>query len=63
MRKNSMDDFIVYLVIGILAFIIGLLAGYLSMRRYYNKRFAVVAAECEKTQSIVPIINEMDRES
>jgi hypothetical protein len=58
-----MEDYIVYLVIGVLAFIIGILAGYLTMTWYYNRRFVVVAAECERSDSIVPIINEMDRES
>lgn len=63
MRTSPMEDPVVYLVIGVLAFIIGALAGHLTMTWYYGGRFAVVAAECERTESIVPIINEMDRES
>jgi hypothetical protein len=63
MRILLMDDYIAYLVIGVLAFVIGTLSGYLTMTWYYHERFAVVATECERTESIVPIINEMDRES
>lgn len=58
-----MDAFLIYLVISVLAFIIGALAGYLVMTGYYARRFLTVALECEKVDSIVPIINEMDRES
>ena len=63
MRILLMEDYIVYLVIGVLAFVIGTLTGYLTMTGYYQRRFTVVAAECERTESVVPIINEMDRES
>lgn len=63
MRSGSMDDAVVYFIIAVLVFIIGLLAGYLVMNDYYIRRFLVVAAECEKAESIAPIITEMDRES
>jgi len=58
-----MDDLVVYLIIAVLVFIIGLLVSYLAMNSYYIKRFLVVAAECEKAESIAPIITEMERES
>ncbi len=58
-----MDDFTAYAIIGILAFAIGLIAGYLAMTRYYQRRFVDVATECEKAETIVPIITEMERES
>ncbi len=58
-----MDDFTAYAVIGILSFGIGLIAGYLVMTRYYEGRFVSVAIECEKAETIVPIISEMERES
>jgi hypothetical protein len=63
MRKKSMDDFVAYLVIGTLAFVIGGLSGFLAMSRYYKGRLAVILADCEKAESVVPIINELDRES
>jgi hypothetical protein len=62
-EEISMDDLIAYLGIGTLAFIIGGLSGFLAMTRYYRGRIAVVLVDCEKAESVVPIINELDRES
>jgi hypothetical protein len=58
-----MDDLQVYVIIGILMFVIGLILGYLLMNQYYGKRFLKVAGECEKVDTIVPLITEMERES
>ncbi len=58
-----MDDLQVYVIIGILMFMIGLILGYLLMKGYYEKRFLKVADECEKVDTIVPLITEMERES
>lgn len=58
-----MDDIFVYVVIGALMFFIGLILGYLLMTRYYNGRFLTVARECERVDTIVPLIAEMERES
>ena len=62
-EKNVMDALLIYLGISVLAFVIGILAGHLIMTKYYERRFLTVATECETVESIVPIINEMDRES
>ncbi len=56
-----MDDLQVYVIIGILMFMIGLILGYLLMKGYYEKRFLKVADECEKVDSIVPLITEIER--
>ncbi|HOT03178.1 MAG TPA: hypothetical protein PK069_03260 [Methanolinea sp.] len=61
--STTMDDLSVYLVIGILMFCIGLMAGYLLMTTYYARRFLTVAKECERVDSIAPLITEMERES
>lgn len=53
----------IYLVIGVLMFCIGLVAGYLLMNTYYARRFMTVAKECERADSIAPLITEMERES
>lgn len=58
-----MEDVSIYLVIGILMFCIGLMAGYLLMSTYYARRFLAVARECERADSIAPLITEMERES
>ncbi|HOO44798.1 MAG: hypothetical protein KO173_05320 [Methanoregulaceae archaeon] len=58
-----MDDVLVYVIIGVLMFFIGLILGYLLMKRYYHGRFLTVAKECERVDTIVPLIAEMERES
>jgi hypothetical protein len=60
---TGMDDVNVYLAIGMMMFFIGILAGYLAMSHFYGKRFLAVARECERADSIVPLITEMERES
>jgi hypothetical protein len=58
-----MDDMTVYVVIGFLTFIIGFLLGYLVLQAYYARQFLGVAKQCEQTQSIVPLISALERES
>ncbi len=64
--KNSeerMDELVIYLIIAVLMFVIGLVAGYLVMSTYYSRRFLAIAKDCERVDSIVPLISEMERES
>ncbi|HPC54953.1 MAG TPA: hypothetical protein PLX27_02750 [Methanolinea sp.] len=58
-----MDELVIYLIIAVLMFVIGLVAGHLVMNTYYSRRFLAVAKECERADSIVPLITEMERES
>ena len=58
-----MDDVVAYAVIGVLTFVIGLILGYISLTHYYGTRFFVLAEACEKDDSIVPLIAELERES
>ncbi len=58
-----MDDLTVYLIFGAIMFLIGLIAGYLGMTRYYGDRFVTVARKCEEAETIVPLISELERES
>ena len=59
----AIDDVIVYVVIGIITFVIGLLFGHLVTGTYYQKRFIAVANECSDADSLVPLISELERES
>jgi len=61
--SETMDDVSIYLAIGVLMFCIGLMAGYLLMTTYYSRRFLAVAKECERADSVAPLITEMERES
>lgn len=58
-----MDDVAIYLLIGILMFSIGFLVGYLLLQMFYTKRFHMVAEECEKKDSIVPLISALEQET
>jgi hypothetical protein len=62
-KEDHMDDIVIYLISGLIMVIIGLLVGYQVTMRYYAKRFFVVAKQCEKVQTIAPLIAELERES
>ncbi|MDG6258029.1 MAG: hypothetical protein QCH35_10590 [Methanomicrobiaceae archaeon] len=58
-----MSDLLIYGVIGILTFAIGLLAGYVATTVYHRRRFILVAEGCRDADSIEPLIDELERES
>lgn len=58
-----MDDIVIYLISGLIMVVIGFILGYMVTMRYYAKRFIVVAKQCEKVQTIAPLIAELERES
>jgi len=60
-REDGRTDH--YLIIAVLMFAIGLVGAYLVMTTYYSRRFIVIAKECERMDSIVPLITEIERES
>lgn len=62
-QEDQMDDIIIYLMSGVIMVIIGIIVGYKVTVRYYTKRFLVVAKQCEKVQTIAPLIAELERES
>jgi len=62
-KEDQMDDIVIYLISGGVMVIIGLVVGYQVTVRYYAKRFFVLAKQCEKVQTIAPLIAELERES
>jgi len=62
-KEDQMDDIVIYLISGVIMVIIGFVIGYKVTVRYYAKRFFVVAKQCEKVQTIAPLIAELERES
>ncbi|MEI7433051.1 MAG: hypothetical protein WCJ93_02230 [Methanomicrobiales archaeon] len=58
-----MDDIVIYLISAVIMVIIGVIVGYQVTVRYYTRRFFVVAKQCEKVQTIAPLIAELERES
>ncbi|MDD1718576.1 MAG: hypothetical protein LUQ25_00820 [Methanoregulaceae archaeon] len=62
-KVRFVDDFIIYTFFGTMMFVIGLIAGYLAMNRYYAGRFVTIGRKCEEVETIVPLIAELERES
>jgi len=60
---DLMMDLVIYIGIGFMTFVIGLILGYLILTGYYTKRFLVIAQECSDTDSTVPIVDELARET
>jgi len=62
-KEDQMDDIVIYLISAVIMVIVGVIVGYQVTVRYYAKRFIVVAKQCEKVQTIAPLIAELERES
>ena len=62
-KDDQMDDIVIYLISAVIMVIIGVIVGYQVTVRYYTRRFFVVAKQCEKVQTIAPLIAELERES
>ena len=60
---DLITDILIYAGIGIITFTIGMILGYQLLIMYYSKRFMVVAKECSDTDSVVPLVDELTRES
>jgi len=60
---DMFTDLLIYIGIGIMTFAIGTILGYQLLTMYYNKRFQVIAKECSDVDSVIPIIDELARES
>lgn len=62
-KEDQMDDIVIYLFSAVIMVIVGIVIGYQVTMRYYNKRFLMLAMQCEKVQTIAPLIAELERES
>ncbi len=60
---DMFTDLLIYIGIGVITFAIGLVLGYQLLVMYYTKRFLVIAKECSDADSVVPIVDELARES
>jgi hypothetical protein len=66
MRYTMADmftDLLIYIGIGIITFTIGMILGYQLLIMYYTKRFMLIAAECSDVDSVIPMIDELARET
>ncbi len=60
---DMLTDILIYAGIGIITFTIGIILGYQLLIMYYTKRFMVVAKECSDTDSVIPIVDELAKET
>ena len=60
---DMLTDLLIYIAIGIMTFAIGTIVGYQILTMYYTKRFMVIAKQCFDVESVIPIIDELTRET
>ncbi len=60
---DMFTDLLIYIGIGILMFGIGVILGFQLLTMYYGRRFMVIARQCSDDDSIIPIIDELTRET
>jgi hypothetical protein len=60
---DMLTDLLIYIGIGIMTFAIGEILGYQLLMMYYNRRFMVIAKQCYEVESVIPIIDELARET
>jgi hypothetical protein len=60
---DMLTDVLIYINIGIITFAIGTILGYQLLMMYYNHRFMEIAQQCSDADSVVPIIDELARET
>jgi len=56
-------DLLIYIGIGVITFSIGTLLGYQLLIVHYNKRLMVVAKLCSDDDSLIPMIDELAKET
>jgi hypothetical protein len=56
-------DLLIYVGIGIITFTIGMILGYQLLIMFYTKRFMVIAAQCSDSDSVIPMVDELARET
>jgi hypothetical protein len=56
-------DLLIYAGIGIIMFCIGLVLGYQLLIMFYTRRFMTVARACSDSDSVLPIVDELARET
>jgi hypothetical protein len=60
---DMLTDLLIYIGIGIITFTIGIIAGYQLLIMYYTNRFVGLAKECSDTDSVIPLVDELEKET
>ena len=56
-------NLLIYVGIGIITFFIGLIFGYQLLIMHYTRRFMELAKECSEAESVIPIVDELAKET
>jgi hypothetical protein len=56
-------DFLIYVGIAVITSTIGWVLGYQLLTMYYSRRFMVIAKECSDADSVIPIVDELAKET
>jgi len=60
---DLLTDLLIYIGFGIIMFSIGMITGYQVLKLHFSKRFMVLAKECSDTDSLVPLVDELAKET
>lgn len=60
---DLLTDLLIYIGIGIITFTIGMILGYQLLIMYYTKRFVVIAKQCSDADSVIPLVDELEKET
>ena len=60
---DMLTDLLIYIGFGIITFVIGWVIGDQILTGHYTKRFMVLAKECSDSDSVVPLVDELARET
>ena len=58
-----MSDIWLYLGIMAACSVIGVIFGYMGLTAHFNRRFLTVADACQESDSIEPLIDELEQQS
>jgi len=59
----EMSDIWLYLGMVAVSSVLGLIIGYVGLTAYFNNRFLTIADACQGTDSIEPLIDELEQQS
>lgn len=59
----EMSDIWLYLGIMAVSSVLGVILGYVGLTAHFNGRFLTVADACQETDSLEPLIDELEQQS
>jgi hypothetical protein len=60
---DLLTDLLIYIGFGVIMFSIGMIVGTQLLNTYYGKHFMGVAQQCSETDSVIPIVDELIKET